>query len=220
MKRLDIIQTLVALLSNKLFNQTAYRLSLTAPKCSILLVAKHTQHYSLPKFSLCSSESNKHTPTNTNIIKPTTTIAGRPNAGVPPISSPVTATIRRASMAAVVVEGEIAMDERQIIDEKLTLVDDDGKPLPKVVSTAKVDSDSEVKDVVDDHAVFMAPRGLKRGADSGYDTNNLLEQWMTTKRDDDYDPYDDDFYESHNMSGNIHAICDDFDITVCDRKKK
>ncbi|GKF62419.1 hypothetical protein Tco_0182473, partial [Tanacetum coccineum] len=40
-------------------------------------------------------------------------------------------------------------------------VDDDGKPLPKVVS-------SEVDDVVDEHAVFMASTGLKRGDDSGY----------------------------------------------------
>ncbi|GJV62147.1 hypothetical protein Tco_1468247 [Tanacetum coccineum] len=62
----------------------------------------------------------------------------------------------------------------QIIDEKLTLVDDDGKPLPKVVSTANVDSDSEVKDVVDDHVVFMASTGLKRGDDSGYGTNSLI----------------------------------------------
>nr|GFA52362.1 uridine kinase-like protein 5 [Tanacetum cinerariifolium] len=103
--------------------------------------------------------------------------------------------------------------ERRIIDEKLTLVDDYGKPLPKVFSTANVNSDSEVKDVVDDHAVFLASRGLKRGADSGYDTNSLLEQWRTTKRDDDYDPYHDDLYESHDMSGNLHAICNDFDIT-------
>ncbi|GKE48257.1 hypothetical protein Tco_1479515 [Tanacetum coccineum] len=65
--------------------------------------------------------------------------------------------------------------ERQIIDGKLTLVDDDGKPLPKVVSTKNVDSDSEVEYMVDDHAVFMASTGLKRGADSGYGTNSLLE---------------------------------------------
>ncbi|GKD27151.1 hypothetical protein Tco_1233365 [Tanacetum coccineum] len=57
--------------------------------------------------------------------------------------------------------------EIQIIDEKLTLVDNDGKPLPKVVFTRNVDSDSEVEYVVDDHTVFMASTGLKRGADSG-----------------------------------------------------
>ncbi|GKC52153.1 hypothetical protein Tco_1074898 [Tanacetum coccineum] len=47
----------------------------------------------------------------------------------------------------------------QIIDGKLTLVDDDEKPLPKVVSTEILDSDSEVEDVVDDHAVFMTSTG-------------------------------------------------------------
>ncbi|GKB53279.1 hypothetical protein Tco_0904032 [Tanacetum coccineum] len=67
--------------------------------------------------------------------------------------------------------------ERQIIDEKITLVDDDGNPLPKIISTKNVDSDndSDVEDVVDDHAVFMASTCLKCGADSGYDTNSLLE---------------------------------------------
>ncbi|GJZ60355.1 hypothetical protein Tco_0616171 [Tanacetum coccineum] len=110
--------------------------------------------------------------------------------------------------------------ERQIINGKLTLVDDDGKPLPKVVSIANVDSDSEVKDVVDDHVVFKASTSLKRGANSGYGTNSLFEQWRTTKRDDDYDPYDDDLYESHDMSKNLQAICDDIDITVYGRKKK
>ncbi|GKC60396.1 hypothetical protein Tco_1087994 [Tanacetum coccineum] len=64
----------------------------------------------------------------------------------------------------------------KILDGKLTLVDDDGKSLPKVVSTANVDSDSEMEDVVNDHAVFMASVGLKREADSGYGTNSLLEQ--------------------------------------------
>ncbi|GKB38767.1 retrovirus-related pol polyprotein from transposon TNT 1-94 [Tanacetum coccineum] len=58
-----------------------------------------------------------------------------------------------------------------------------------------VDSNSEVEDVVDDHAVFMASTGLKRGADSGYGTNSLLDQWRTIKRDVDYDPCDDDLYK-------------------------
>ncbi|GJT77284.1 putative reverse transcriptase domain-containing protein [Tanacetum coccineum] len=110
--------------------------------------------------------------------------------------------------------------ERQNIDGKLTLVDDDGKLLPKVVSMANVDSDSEVKDAVDVHQVFMASTSLKRGANSGYGTNSLFEQRRTTKRDDDYDPYDDDLYESHDMSENLQAICDDIDITVHGRKKK
>ncbi|GKD14077.1 hypothetical protein Tco_1198484 [Tanacetum coccineum] len=55
--------------------------------------------------------------------------------------------------------------ERKVIGVKLTLVDDDEKPLPKVVSTKNVDSDSEVEYVIDDHVIFMASAGLKRGAD-------------------------------------------------------
>ncbi|GJY50181.1 hypothetical protein Tco_0440137 [Tanacetum coccineum] len=53
--------------------------------------------------------------------------------------------------------------ERQIIDGKLTLVDDDENPLPKVVSMVNEDSDSEVEDVFNKHAGFMASTGLKRG---------------------------------------------------------
>ncbi|GJY32616.1 retrovirus-related pol polyprotein from transposon TNT 1-94 [Tanacetum coccineum] len=78
------------------------------------------------------------------------------------------------------------------------------KPLLKVVSTTNVDSDSKVENEVDDHAVFMASTGLKRGADSGYGTNTLLEQWRTTKHDD-YDPYDDDLYET-NVRGSGNSV--------------
>ncbi|GKD00110.1 hypothetical protein Tco_1170384 [Tanacetum coccineum] len=75
-------------------------------------------------------------------------------------------------------------------------VDDDGKPLPKVVSTVNEDSNSEVKDEVDEHSVFMASTSLKNVNDTEYGTNSLLEQWRSRKRDDDYDPYDDDLYEN------------------------
>ncbi|GKF50252.1 hypothetical protein Tco_0146719, partial [Tanacetum coccineum] len=65
------------------------------------------------------------------------------------------------------------------LDGKLMLVDDDGKPLCKVVS--------------------------KGGSDNGYGTNSLLEQWRETIHDDDYDPYDDDSYESHDMSEHLQG---------------
>nr|GEW54834.1 retrovirus-related Pol polyprotein from transposon 17.6 [Tanacetum cinerariifolium] len=97
--------------------------------------------------------------------------------------------------------------KRQINDAKLTLVDDDLMPIPKVVSKVNEDSDSEVEDVIDEHAVFMALTSLKSGNDSGYGTNSLLKQWRSTKRDNDYDPYDDDLYE------NLLALSNDFDIT-------
>ncbi|GJU40457.1 hypothetical protein Tco_1193414 [Tanacetum coccineum] len=38
--------------------------------------------------------------------------------------------------------------------------------------------------------------------------------------DDDYDPYDEDLYESHDMSDHLQVICDDLDIMVRGRKKK
>ncbi|GJR10613.1 hypothetical protein Tco_0793265 [Tanacetum coccineum] len=67
--------------------------------------------------------------------------------------------------------------ERQLIEGKLLLVDDNGKPLPNVVFTVNADSDSEVEEVFDKHATFMASKGLKRGSYSGYVTNSLREQW-------------------------------------------
>ncbi|GKB01057.1 hypothetical protein Tco_0829101 [Tanacetum coccineum] len=73
----------------------------------------------------------------------------------------------------------------QILDGKLMFVDDDENPL--------------------------VPTG---GSDRGYGTNSLLEQWRETKWDDDYDPYDNDLYERHDMSDHLQAICDDLDITV------
>ncbi|GJT22686.1 hypothetical protein Tco_0892623 [Tanacetum coccineum] len=65
--------------------------------------------------------------------------------------------------------------DKQIIDRKLTLVDDDPKLLPKFVFMVNEEKDSELEDVVDDDVVFMASTSLKSGNDSGYDTNSLWE---------------------------------------------
>ncbi|GJX45120.1 hypothetical protein Tco_0261796, partial [Tanacetum coccineum] len=54
----------------------------------------------------------------------------------------------------------------------------------------------------------------------GYGPKSLWEQWMETTMDDEYDPYDDDMYESQEILENIQTICDNFDIKVCGRKKK
>ncbi|GKB41594.1 hypothetical protein Tco_0886536, partial [Tanacetum coccineum] len=80
--------------------------------------------------------------------------------------------------------------ERQILDGKLMCVDDDGNPL---VPTGNVVSDSEVEVVFDETANLMALTSFKCGSDRGYGTNNLLEQWRKINRDDDYDPYHDDY---------------------------
>ncbi|GKG58968.1 hypothetical protein Tco_0602677, partial [Tanacetum coccineum] len=41
--------------------------------------------------------------------------------------------------------------ERRLIEGKLLLVDDDGKPLSKFVSTVNADTNSEVEEVFDEH---------------------------------------------------------------------
>nr|GFA81419.1 hypothetical protein [Tanacetum cinerariifolium] len=103
--------------------------------------------------------------------------------------------------------------ESQILNGKLTFVDDDRKPLYKAVIKGNEDSESEVEAVFDLTTNLMASTSLKGGSDRGYGTNFLLEQWRGTKRDDDYDPYNDDLYENHDISEDLQAICDDFDIT-------
>nr|GEX12832.1 hypothetical protein [Tanacetum cinerariifolium] len=114
---------------------------------------------------------------------------------------------------------KIDKKEHQIIDGKLMFVDDDRNLL---VHMGNVDNDSEsgVEVVFDETTNLIASMSFKGGSDRGYGTNNLLEQWRDTKQDDDYSMYDDDLYENHDMSDQLHAICDDLDITVCGRKKK
>ncbi|GJZ62436.1 hypothetical protein Tco_0618573, partial [Tanacetum coccineum] len=73
----------------------------------------------------------------------------------------------------------------------------------------------------DETANLRIPTSGKDGSDKGYGTNSLLEQWRDSYPDnDDYDPYDDDMYENHDLSEHLQSICDDLDITVRGRKKK
>nr|GEZ99028.1 hypothetical protein [Tanacetum cinerariifolium] len=84
---------------------------------------------------------------------------------------------------------------------KLMFVDDEGNPL---VSTGIVDSDSEVKVLFDETANLRLSTSDKGRSDKGYGTNTLLEQWRNSYTDnDDYDPYDDDMYENHDMSEHL-----------------
>ncbi|GKA44567.1 hypothetical protein Tco_0737291 [Tanacetum coccineum] len=101
---------------------------------------------------------------------------------------------------------------------KLRFMDDDGNPL---VPTGIVDSDSEVEVDFDETANLRISMSGKEGSDKGYGTNSLLEKWSDSYQDnDDYDPYNDDMYENHDMSEHLQSICDDLDITVSGRKKK
>nr|GEW10321.1 hypothetical protein [Tanacetum cinerariifolium] len=85
----------------------------------------------------------------------------------------------------------------------------------------KIESDSEVEVVFDETANLRISTSGKDESDKGYGTNSLLEQWMDYYPDnDDYDRYDDDMYENHDLSEHLQSICDDLDITVRYRKKK
>ncbi|GJX68549.1 hypothetical protein Tco_0304276 [Tanacetum coccineum] len=107
--------------------------------------------------------------------------------------------------------------ERQILDGNIIFVDDDGNPL---AHTGKVDSESEVKVVFDKTANLIGSTSFKGGSNRGYGTNSLLELWSEIKWDDDYDPYDDDLYESHDMYDYLQAICYDLEIMFCGQMKE
>nr|GEV05083.1 hypothetical protein [Tanacetum cinerariifolium] len=103
--------------------------------------------------------------------------------------------------------------KKLIIEGKVTLVDDEGKPLEKVASSYEYDSEDEVASVDNDMANFLAKK-------DGYDTQSLLEQWTESYENVDYgyDSYDDDMYEGQDIPDKLQAICDKLDITVRGRK--
>nr|GEU71851.1 hypothetical protein [Tanacetum cinerariifolium] len=100
--------------------------------------------------------------------------------------------------------------ERQFVEGKLRVLDNDWNPL---VPTGIVESDSEVDVVYDETANLMIPTSGSDRSDKDYGTNSLLEQWRDSYPDNnDYDPYDDDMYENHDLSEHLPSICDDLDI--------
>ncbi|GJY83018.1 hypothetical protein Tco_0496394 [Tanacetum coccineum] len=74
---------------------------------------------------------------------------------------------------------------------RLSLSDDEGKPLTKIDYTGNHDSKDTIEPVDNKMASFLASKPL------GVSTNSLLEQWRETygNADYDYDPYDDDMHE-------------------------
>nr|GEY52341.1 ribonuclease H-like domain-containing protein [Tanacetum cinerariifolium]GEY62733.1 ribonuclease H-like domain-containing protein [Tanacetum cinerariifolium] len=73
-------------------------------------------------------------------------------------------------------------------------------------SRSKSDSDNEVEEVFNKTAAFMASTSLKSNNRSGYGTKSLLEQLRETTLDYDYNPYDDDACEGHDIFENLQAI--------------
>ncbi|GJY96214.1 kinase-like domain, phloem protein 2-like protein [Tanacetum coccineum] len=96
------------------------------------------------------------------------------------------------------------------------------KEIPNpLVPTGIMESDSEVEVVFDETVNLRISTNGKDGSDKGYGTNSLLKQWRDSYPDNnDYDPYDDDMYENHDLSEHLQSICDDLDIMLCGRKKK
>nr|GEY84637.1 hypothetical protein [Tanacetum cinerariifolium] len=91
--------------------------------------------------------------------------------------------------------------EQRIGKGKLRLLDNNGNSL---VPMGILESDSEVDVVLDETANLRISTSGKDGSDKGYGTNSLLEQWRDSYLDnDDYDPYDDDMYENHDLSEHL-----------------
>ncbi|GJT13091.1 hypothetical protein Tco_0860133 [Tanacetum coccineum] len=83
---------------------------------------------------------------------------------------------------------KINVIEKQILEGKLVLMDDDGEPLEKVDYPANSDNGDEVEPVENETARFLVSKGV------GYGSKSLWEQWRKTTMDDEYDTYDDDMY--------------------------
>ncbi|GJV54226.1 putative reverse transcriptase domain-containing protein [Tanacetum coccineum] len=98
--------------------------------------------------------------------------------------------VETSSTSTTPIVDKIGKLEKLIIDRKVTLVDDEGKPVNKVDYPGDHDSEDDVESVDNDMARLLASER------AGFGTNSLLEQWRDTyeNADYDYDPYDDDMY--------------------------
>nr|GEW04534.1 hypothetical protein [Tanacetum cinerariifolium] len=98
--------------------------------------------------------------------------------------------------------------ENLVIGGQAILVDKDGNPLKKVEYLGDHDSEDEVASVDNNMA-----RGLASER-TGFGNQSLLKQLRDSYGNGDYDedPYDDDMYESHDLSEEIQTICDKLDI--------
>nr|GEU37555.1 hypothetical protein [Tanacetum cinerariifolium] len=124
--------------------------------------------------------------------------------------------VETSSTSTTLIVDKIRKLKKLIIDEKVTLVDDEGKSLKNVDYQGDHDSDDEVESVDNDMAHFLASEKV------GFDTNSLLEQLRDTYENTnyDYDLYDDDMYEGQEILNKIQSICNNLDIKVRGRKKK
>ncbi|GJV08457.1 putative reverse transcriptase domain-containing protein, partial [Tanacetum coccineum] len=122
----------------------------------------------------------------------------------------------KSSISTTLIVDKIGKLEKLIIEGKATLMDNAGKPLNKVENPDDHDSEDEVESVDNDMARSMASKSV------GFGIKSLLEQWMDSYENGDYDedPYDDDMYEGQDIPDKIQDICDNLYIRVRRRKKK
>ncbi|GKE76974.1 hypothetical protein Tco_1543094 [Tanacetum coccineum] len=96
-------------------------------------------------------------------------------------------------------------------------IDNDGEFASNTPIGEKID---KIKRQISEGKLRISTSG-KDGSDKGCGTNSLLGQWRDSYPDnDEYDPYNDDMYENHDLSEHLQSICDDLDITVRGKKKK
>nr|GEZ02650.1 hypothetical protein [Tanacetum cinerariifolium] len=105
--------------------------------------------------------------------------------------------------------------ERQKLDGKLVLVDDDGKPLKPHVDPVNADSDSEVDVMFSEIASFMASMSSKVNkcskSGSGAGNKSLHETWKETCKE----PYDDDDFDDCCLIDAQMKFANTFDISLC-----
>ncbi|GJX73315.1 hypothetical protein Tco_0311910 [Tanacetum coccineum] len=142
------------------------------------------------------------------------------------VDNPGTEEVNKTSTSGVQEEGQtstpivekINIFDKQLMEGKCVLVNDEGNPLKMVDYSGEHGSENEVEPVDNEMTSFLAskPSGV------GYGTNILLEQWRETygNADYDYDPYNDDMYEGQEIPENIQSICDNMYIKVRGQKKK
>nr|GEY83621.1 hypothetical protein [Tanacetum cinerariifolium] len=98
--------------------------------------------------------------------------------------------VETSSTSTTLIVDKIKKLEKLIIDGKVNLVDDDGKPLTKVDYPGDHDSEDELESVDNNMARFMTSEMVDFG------TKSLLKQWKDSYENGDYDedPYDDNMY--------------------------
>nr|GEU97020.1 hypothetical protein [Tanacetum cinerariifolium] len=107
--------------------------------------------------------------------------------------------------------------ERQMLDGKLVIMDDDGKPLKPHANPVNADSDSEVDMVFSETTSFMASMSSKVNksskSSSGAGYKSLYETWKETCKE----PYDDDDFDDCCLIDAQMKFANTFDISLRDQ---